>query len=113
LLIRLALWSLVFPGFGWCLGVNGPKFGPKFIGIHSIPRKGAQRGISRFVWPHAGLQTFVDLTIEVIRSASSSSGRLPWTETPSGAKVQSGEGPQQCWSSPSNRVCSSASRLSY
>ena len=31
LLIRLALWSLVFPGFRWCLGVNGPKFGPNFF----------------------------------------------------------------------------------
>jgi hypothetical protein len=30
LLIRLALWSLVFARFHWCLGVNGPKFGPKF-----------------------------------------------------------------------------------
>jgi hypothetical protein len=31
LLIRLALWSLVFRGFQWCLGVNGPRFGPNFF----------------------------------------------------------------------------------
>jgi hypothetical protein len=35
LLSLLALWALVFPGFRWCLGVNGPKFGPKFPALFS------------------------------------------------------------------------------
>ena len=30
LLSLLALWYLAFLGFPWCLGVNGPKSGPKF-----------------------------------------------------------------------------------
>lgn len=30
LLVFLALWCVLFLGFPWCLGVNGPNFGPKF-----------------------------------------------------------------------------------
>jgi hypothetical protein len=30
LLAGLVFWYLVLAGFPWCLGVTGPKFGPKF-----------------------------------------------------------------------------------
>jgi hypothetical protein len=33
LLILFALWSVLFLGVPWCLGVNGPKFGPKILSL--------------------------------------------------------------------------------
>ena len=46
LLSLLAFWSLVFVGVPWCLGVNGPKFGPKFSWIFSRLRKHGWPGIA-------------------------------------------------------------------
>jgi hypothetical protein len=47
LLSLLALWYLAFLGFRWCLGLNGPKSGPKLLGrsvrrctLREVPRDG-------------------------------------------------------------------------